>query len=465
MGLIFENVHDEEHLHGRYNITKLKGVDYVSVLNSQSGNTIMLLGEEHQKKYCPCRQEAGCSSIIVDFVDKLDYFAERNGYRVELHTEHNYSGPLYDRYVHEVYNYRTKKVISPKSIYFEPIEIVENDVSGVCKGNSSIMAEFGVKYSKCYTTSCNFNNIIWNAVDIRKNQKLSIYTTSKANSVYMDLITLFKWTKMEDVQFNYFDIDTEVKKPMSTQLLLEFERTMNNVLRKMYKFDCTLAMYLRKIVEILGDEKTFISDLLEIPLIKELYDKVDKTKFTKESFVELTMLWRKPDSFPSYFNHNVIYFLNRIIDFYEYANRDNVTEIDKIVTEIINLFDIQHDSAHYINYITLAPQEYTGCVLDIYFILSSATSQDKKLVVGYFGQNHSEYISKYYCNIIKTHTNKYENKCIVVDPDLGREVVFNRNINIKKLIECTSGSCGISGGTKRKKIKRKKTNKLRSFFY
>jgi hypothetical protein len=389
---------------GKNRIQQIKGPYYLSVLKPiNQGITMLLFGETHTNEYyTPCDSRDGCISMVKEFVPMLNEFAAT--YPTELYTEAfftNYENDIKTPYSKDYENYLDSKIKKLKTrkrsqSMFEP---------------NSIMDEFNQLYFFCfnpiYKHKCEYKNISWNYSDVRDTNMYGFDTLSKVTEEYVSMIDAFKVIQCVSKRPTSIYDETTIPSVIDKDVLVHIKDSIEHEMSRKYnnRDAFNLSDYLNRLRLIL-DPAFFIDQLLQTPRIKSQYDKMSaelKLIFTPESFIELAKEWGKyldTNEFKDEYISNYSTLLELLSSFYISKTED---EMDSIAFDINSHLEKYDESEFF--FIRHAVVAYTGCALDIYFILrSNKREKSNKLVVGYFGSNHSKHISTYFTHIIKTHT-------------------------------------------------------------
>lgn len=390
---------------GKNRIDQIKGPYYLSVLKPiNQGITMLLFGETHTNyHYTPCDKD-GCISMIKEFVPMLNEFAST--YPTELYTEDffvDYENNIKTPYTKQYEEHLDRKITTLKSY--------RKKISNTMFEPTSVMDEFNQLYIFCfnplYKQKCEYKNISWNYADVRDTNMYDFDTLSKVNEEYVSMIDAFKVIKCVSKRPMTIYFKSEIPSEIDKDALLHIKETIEHDMRRKYnnKDAFNLPDYFNRLRLILNPV-FFIDQLLQTPRIKSQYDKMSaelKLIFTPESFIELAKEWGNyldTNEFKDEYISNYSTLLELLYSFYISKTDD---EMDRIASDINSHLE-NYDEPEFF-FIRHAVVAYLGCALDIYFILrSNKREKSNKLVVGYFGSNHSKHISTYFTRIIKTHT-------------------------------------------------------------
>jgi hypothetical protein len=272
----------------------------------------------------------------------------------------------------------------------------------------SIMEQFNDLYRYCfhptYKDKCDYNYISWNYADARRHTIYGFDTLNLINTQYSEFINLIGLVK--GIKLATPVEDWDIPPEINTATLLTIGNELESKMRRKYKNrdEFSLPDYLNRLLLIINNIPFFINELFKTDLIKSQLDKLSdelKLVFTQESFINLVKFYTTKSKIgPGWSTLEINKFstlLTNLISFYTTTNKG---EKDRIANEINRTIYTDNEFLFILN----GPSAYYACVLDIYFILRSNRKEQHKLVVGYFGSNHSASIVNYFTEIIKTHT-------------------------------------------------------------
>jgi hypothetical protein len=178
---------------------------------------------------------------------------------------------------------------------------------------------------------------------------------------------------------------------------------------------------------------SFVKKLLHSPLFKKQRSKMNEKSrqlFSEASFIRYIdeykrLAFRGADKgeFEEHFR-GILHVLDLLKQYY---NSQSVDEKDAIIRKINALARIPKVVLHHLESLHLG---VSNSILDIYFILrgQKATHDRHKIVFGYFGIIHCEFLKRYYVDIVKTHRLEY-----AVGPGMHDELVSRRIVDIVPL--------------------------------
>jgi hypothetical protein len=440
---------------GPYSINVINGPSSMSVLVQNDNNpylnknTIILFGETHTlEHYEPCeKKDDDCDELITDFIHKLNIFAIHT--RIDFYTEFFLESQYLNPTPVVIENHTNEFIRDKKDIlkFIEPSDtttLVDRErelkrknrtLRGFLKSNMTAM---NILYNGCFykeykknTDICPYNNIIWQYADLRKS----------------------KTYKTKNIDYTNFSEHTH-----GYEMFLKSKRNTLTLDHELIDEYCTMdgsakVIDVLRIIHLsLTNLNLFVINLMQTPFIKKQRDKINKNirgLFSVESFIKLFYDTRLQFAFLPNSQPNSQSNSKSKND--EYDKRKHfklITFIELLITYLdTQSIDVQNDILIKLNSIeSFTDEEWNASqwvhvgigtsVLDMYFILrinkeEADNTNNEKLVLGYFGENHLDNITYYLCIIIQTHRllKHYKNEDDVFRINITDNIDLNKIMN------------------------------------
>uniref|UniRef100_A0A6C0HZH4 Uncharacterized protein n=1 Tax=viral metagenome TaxID=1070528 RepID=A0A6C0HZH4_9ZZZZ len=381
-------------------------------------NFLFFLGDTHSMEhFTPCFNDPDCTELQTDFMQMLNSFASTR--RIDFYLEdfltikpdifqnqrslknaEDVSNKVQQVY-YNLYNDPQLRISKSNGIVDAYEEEIKKNMYRIRNGRSN-MTELGYLNNSCFYQPlkeklCKFPNINWHYADARQSLKYSKKNYSIEGIAYS--------TNEIKKFLNEYFVNKTPKKSINMDNLeelcfnmSEFEKTPN------------IIELLQDIHIIVTNSNVYIEKLLAQPLfVKQLKKMNPKSKsiYNIESFVALA------ESYKDYFNKTdftgFINIIELLIEYYKLCPDGQCSEENKEFAKNIidKLNSLVFDSRTIQDYSYVA-DAVGNCAMDIYYILrinkiDNGTEPNKKLVVSYFGSIHSDKLTNYFTNIVKTH--------------------------------------------------------------
>ena len=396
---------NDKHIHTINGPTKMYILEPINP--NVNKNYLIFFGDTHDmKNFIPCSDDPNCIELQTDFIKILNKFAYTT--RTDFYIE-----KFFDISKKQISNERTLKgyentASTTQDVYYslrnDP-EIRKKDSESILKNYESIidknpfrirsnrsnMTELESLNYSCFNAKfkdklCKFKNIKWHYADARLSTKYFgiKYSIEKITHI-INLKDFFSYFANDAKEINSNDL-TELSDNITES---RFADNIIDVLNDMYIM--------------LTDTDNYVRKLLSIPIIQKQIAKMNEDAtnvFTKESFIELLECYKSMFNTTD-FSH-LINMIQLLIQYFSYSD-DNVKERTDVLKKL-NSIHIESSLVENYYYIFMALGNLS---MDMYFILrinkNDNNHSKKKLVLSYFGSLHSDCISNYFINIVKTH--------------------------------------------------------------
>jgi hypothetical protein len=438
--------------------------DFGPLLNN---NYFIFLGDEHNmNNFKPCFNTPECTELQTDFIKILNNFASttRTDFYIEYFlslnkddlSERNY--PILKRTIEGTQNVYKDLRNDPRLRELDEttaVQIIEDyekkikrDTYRKRTGRSN-MTELNNLYYSCFYKPfkdefCPYKNIYWHYGDARKAQG---YTKDNINSVQYitEIIGNFS-----NFILKHFGDDKEV---IDNNTLLELGEIlyMDNINDELFHIIELSITNIPQFVELLLDKLLFKKQMSKM-------NEYTRSIFTTSSFIQLGELYRQ--IFTADFT-NFLTIISLIQTYYHlYRDREGVftdsdEEIISSIIEKLNRFSFPKDVLMDYAYI---PMCIGNLAMDIYFILRTYKQDsevNKKLVLNYFGSLHSQQLTRYFTEIVQTHTIDFAHKN---EPDTIRRINIVPTINLNEIMEHEPIPMNQDAGKKRRTRRQRRKN-------
>ena len=405
---------------------------------------MIFLGDEHSyNNFKRCDVE-GCVEAKLEFFDILNDFGK---------PENKVDIQVFSEEFLQMYSTKTQKLMEENLNFNDKVlDLLMRDINTpaglltnkalteklISNGvtNRSDMLDFNKIYLNCFVRKsgrCRHNNIEWHYADVRKRpQQLKKLSTDNFE-LYCNMNEAFTLI----LQYvNHSELQKKID-VLSIEDYSDYDKPDHTVMTYIIEIEQRLPMYLDFLEIMFNDRTEFVRRALASYTLNKQYNKLIQPLrdiFTTDSFVQLL-------------EYNIAY-LNGGIN----VNYDALLEkINALIAMLRRIHSIMKSKTPYAeknetirnilretplvfndNEQTYINHYYINCghiFMDIYFIFrSNKYRKNNLLTLSYFGANHSNYISEYFVNIVKTHRIDYS----VIDE--SKRIPFTKEINLNEIM-------------------------------